>query len=79
FSWGWNLFGAASSSWTPYFSKYIPSVQVLILIVGLFWSITVIKSISGESTLSESKPWRTWPVVAYSAFVTVGLLWLLVG
>ncbi len=79
FSWGWNLFGAANSSWTPYFSKYIPPVQVVILIVGLFWSITVIQHISGERTLSENKPWRTWPVVAYSAFVTVGLLWLLVG
>jgi len=83
FGWGWNIFGTAGIAWTPYLSGLIPAAQSIVLILGLFWSIAVIRRISSERNTPilspEFQPWRIWPLVSYSAFVTVGLLWLLVG
>jgi len=81
FGWGWNIFGTAGNAWTPYLTGLIPAAQSIVLMLGLFWSIVVIRRISSEKNIPspEFQPWRIWPLVTYSAFITVGLLWLLVG
>jgi polyferredoxin len=36
FGWGWNLFGTANMAWTPYLSELVPTLQIPVLLVGLW-------------------------------------------
>lgn len=37
--WGWNLFGTADFQWTPVLPDWIPTIQIVILMVGLVISL----------------------------------------
>ena len=37
--WGWDLFGTAHFHWTPFFPEYGIFLQILCLVVGLYYSI----------------------------------------
>lgn len=75
FGWGWNIIGTARAAWTPYFSSMVPSLQVLVLVGGLFWSAHSAQKIAAERNASR----QAWPVMIFSLFVTLVLLWLLVA
>jgi len=46
FGWGWNLFGTAGLAWKPYLTQFSPDMQILVLLVGLVFSIRLAFKIS---------------------------------
>ena len=38
--WGWNIFGTADVHWTPFFPEYAVFLQIPILALGLYYSLT---------------------------------------
>lgn len=79
FGWGWNLLGAAGVAWTPYFTNILPSLQVFVLLGGLFWASLTARRIAGESSPGRLAPLQALPVVVYCLSVSLGLMFLLVG
>jgi len=75
FGWGWNLLGTAALVWTPYLTSLTPLLQMLVLIGGLIWSSYTAQKIAGEC----KAPHQAWPVMMFSLFVTILLLWLLIA
>ncbi len=74
--WGWNLFGTARLSWTPYLTAVIPALQVGVVVGGLVWAsataVRLAREVGGQ--------WRqAMPVVGFCAAAALGLLWLLIG
>jgi hypothetical protein len=75
FGWGWNLFGSAAWTWTPYLAGWPAYLQIPILLVGLIWAI----GIARRTARSQNVPPRAaLPVVAFCAVFTGVLLWLYV-
>jgi hypothetical protein len=74
FGWGGDLLGTAASAWTPYLSRIVPSLQMLVLVGGLAWAAFTARRIA-----EEKRGETAVPVITYCLFVTVGLLWLLIG
>jgi len=75
FGWGWNLLGSVALGWAPYFGHFTPVLQVLVLVGGLAWSGYTAQKIAG----GRGVPHQAWPVMLFSLFVTILLLWLLVA
>jgi hypothetical protein len=76
---GWNLFGTAHATWTPYFTSIVPLLQVVVLIGGLAWASVIARRIAAE-THSGGKAIRlAAPVMSFCFVVTVGLMGLLIG
>ncbi len=73
FGWGWNLFGTAGMSWTPYVSGLIPYLQIPLLLAGLVAAVAL-----GLRTAREhgQSPWAAVPVSVFSAAAVVGLITL---
>lgn len=75
FGWGWNLFGTANWTWTPYLAGFQSLIQIPILLVGLVAAI----GMALRTTRAQGVPRRAaLPVVSFCAVFTVGLLWLYV-
>jgi hypothetical protein len=79
FGWGWNLFGTAGASWTPYLTRLIPALQALALLVGLAWASATARRIAGEQAQGREALLYAAPVVAFCLAATLGLLAVLVG
>jgi polyferredoxin len=76
--WGWDLFGTVGYNWTPYLTRLVPSLQILVLVVGLAWAGVTARRIAQESDYPAA--WRqALPINLFCLLVTVGLLWLFVG
>ncbi len=75
FGWGWDLFGTASASWTPYMGQLVLVLQVIVLTGGLFWAARKTRQVAA----ALKAPRQTWPVTIYSTFITLILLWLFIG
>ncbi|MHB9092432.1 MAG: 4Fe-4S binding protein, partial [Chloroflexota bacterium] len=76
FGWGWNLFGTANMAWTPYATGYIPLLQALLLLLGLFWAVRVAGRQGyrlGGSRLAAA------PVAVFCVAVTALLLTVYLG
>jgi ferredoxin len=73
FGWGWNLMGVSYSFWSPDVSAFSPILQVLLLLVGMFWSADVARR------LAENNLRRAAPVLAFCMAFTLGMFWLLIG
>jgi hypothetical protein len=71
--WGWNLLGASYTGWTPDVSGFSLLLQVVLLLIGLFWSANV------ASRLAEYNYRRAAPVIAFCLAFTLGMLGLLIG
>jgi ferredoxin len=82
FGWGWDLFGTAHLPWQPILPGLVPALQVIVLLLGLAFSITVAYRIArqlGPASLAE-RVWRgTLPVAGFMAGVTLLFLWLYLG
>lgn len=74
FGWGWDLWGTAVSTWTPYLSRIVSPLQTLVLVGGLAWATSIARRIAAEKRGETAVP-----VVIYCLVVTIGLLWLLIG
>jgi polyferredoxin len=75
--WGWSLFRVSPTSWSLDVSWFSPVLQVAILLLGLFWSARVSRSLvrlDGGALL-----WRMLPTLAFCLAFSLVMLWLLVG
>lgn len=75
FGWGWNLFGTAMWTWTPYLAGMQSLLQIPILIAGLVAAIGIAFRTARAQGVS---PRAALPIVAFCAAFTVVLLWLYV-
>jgi polyferredoxin len=73
--WGWNLFGSAGWTWTPYLAGWVPTLQIPILLAGLVGAIGVTLRTARQQRIS---PGSALPIVAFCVAFTAGLLWLYV-
>ena len=71
--WGWNLLGAGYTPWSPDVSGFSPVLQVILLLIGLFWSTNVARR------LADSDFRRAGPIMAFCLAFSLGMLWLLIG
>ncbi len=71
--WGWNLLGTADRPWTPYASGLTPSLQAIVLLLGLSTAIALALRTARQHGQS---PWAAGPVAAFCVAATVGLLGL---
>jgi hypothetical protein len=79
FGWGWNLFGSAGRTWSPYLSSLVPVLQVLVLAVGAAWASRTARMIAGEKLISRPALLQSAPVAGFSLVVSLVLMGLLVG
>jgi NAD-dependent dihydropyrimidine dehydrogenase PreA subunit len=70
--WGWNLLGVGSTLWSPDVSGFSPVLQVILLLIGLFWSANVARR------LADYDYRRTVPVLTFCLAFSLGMLWLLI-
>jgi hypothetical protein len=75
--WGWNLFGTANSTWSPDLSAFSPGLQVILLLVGLFWSASVAQRLTRKDNQPVSR--QTLPVLMFCLAFSLAMLWLLIG
>ncbi len=75
FGWGWNLFGTANWTWTPYLSGWQAMLQIPILLVGLIGAIAVAFRTAREQRVS---PRVALPIVAFCIAFTLALVALYV-
>jgi len=73
FGWGWKLLGAGYAFWSPDVSGFSPVLQVILLLIGLFWSANVARR------LADSDFRRAGPIMAFCLAFSLGMLWLLIG
>ncbi len=79
FGWGWDLFGTASASWTPYLTRTVGVLQVIVLLGGLLWSASTVRKIGTEKAPARPAMWRSLPVVGFCLVFTLSMLGLLVA
>jgi ferredoxin len=75
--WGWKLLGSSSPGWSPDVSWFSPMLQAVILLVGLFWSIHVVRQLA--TTKGKSSLFHMIPVWIFCLTFTLVMLWLLIG
>lgn len=79
FGWGWNLFGTATQSWTPFFTQIIPGLQVAVLLGGLIWSVLTVQRLANENLSSRLAMFQAIPILIYCLGVTLALMGVLVA
>lgn len=84
FGWGWDLFGTAGMAWTPYLTRVIPLLQVIVLLGGLLWASRTALRIASQLLSARNKSGRratrlALPVVVFCLVVTAVLLSLLIA
>jgi hypothetical protein len=77
FGWGWRLLGQAGTVQNLNTAGLSSILQVVLLLVGLFWSARVSYKLSLSG--GEKSPVLNLPVLAFSLIFTLTMLWLLVG
>ncbi len=79
FGWGWNLLGTADTAWKPVLTNVLPFLQILILMGGLAFSISLGYKLVRQYPVAEDKVWRlVTPVVGLLIGITSVFLWLYV-
>ncbi|MGE5221883.1 MAG: 4Fe-4S binding protein [Omnitrophica WOR_2 bacterium] len=81
FGWGWNLFGTAHSGWSlnvaAFGAEFSPILQVVILLVGLFWSARVALNLTESDHRRDLR--LVLPVMLFCLGYSLIMLFLLVG
>lgn len=79
FGWGWNLFGTKNLPWTPIGTPYLPYIQSTIFILGLAWTVNVIKNISKrmfENKKDSIKAALPYAILAILYTALIFVVWL---
>jgi polyferredoxin len=80
FGWGWDLFGTGAVPWTPFWPGLMTGLQVVLLLVGLVFSIVTAYRIGRQHAQTHLQAWQsTLPVSGFLAGVTLIFLWLFMG
>jgi ferredoxin len=77
FGWGWHLLGVFRPSTTLDVSGFSPILQVLILIIGLFWGARV--ALKQSRALGSYKIRNNLPLLVFCLTFSMVMVWLLVG
>ncbi|MEI7988922.1 MAG: 4Fe-4S binding protein [Chloroflexota bacterium] len=72
---GWNLFGSAHLAWVGESTPFTAFIQVIILLVGLFWSFLSVWRASESSQPIK----QAIPMIGFCFLFTLSMLWLLIG
>src|SRR5690606_2677804 len=80
FGWGWNLFGTASTPWTPLGATVLPFLQVGVLTTGLLFALNTTYKIARQNSAQHQAAFlATLPVSGFALLVTLGFLRLYLG
>jgi NAD-dependent dihydropyrimidine dehydrogenase PreA subunit len=77
FGWGWHLLGATIASRSLNVAAFSALIQVILLLVGLYWSVSVTNQLSSSNGLPVKR--LNLPMMAFSFIFSVAMLFLLVG
>jgi hypothetical protein len=77
FGWGWHLLNTVSTSRSLDVSGFSPILQILLLLVGMFWSANVTRKLAKPN--GTEKPLPNIPVLGFYLVYSIAMLWLLVG
>lgn len=77
FGWGWHLLNVANTSISLDASGFSPYLQVALLLVGVFWSASVTRKLTGSDGTHSVVP--NIPVLAFYLVYSIVMVWLLVG
>lgn len=72
---GWDVFGTAGQTWSPYLSGLVPSFQTGLLLLGLLGAGRTVEKLRRDPLT----PRVSWPVHLFLFLTTLGFLWLLIG
>lgn len=77
---GWNLFGTAMIPWTPVYPEWVPAVQVVILLVGLAYSIICGFLVGKQFLPSPAAIYKSnIPLGVFNTLITIGFMRFFVG
>ncbi|MFQ6113972.1 MAG: 4Fe-4S binding protein, partial [bacterium] len=80
FAWGWNLFGTAKFPWTPFLTGALPYFQMLLIFIGLLFSLEYGYKLSRKTYSSEKEAKRGWiPMIIFLIGLSIFFLWLFGG
>lgn len=77
FGWGWNLLGNAGSSTSINLHNFIPTLEALLVLVGLLWSADTAQKLSRAGAEHSLK--KILPLLAFCLAFSLAMIWLLVG
>lgn len=55
FGWGWDFFGTAGTPWHQFIPQYIPWIQILLILFGLYLSLENIQKIWSKYNLTKTQ------------------------
>jgi len=77
---GWDLLGTAHARWAPFHPEYASSLQIAVLLAGLFYALRAGWRFAGERYGDRPSAVRAVaPVAMLSTAVAGGFLWMFVG
>lgn len=78
--WGWDLFGTANTPWKPLWPEYLGVLQIILLLIGLYYSLARSYQI-GEKLFGSPKAalMGLLPMGLYSMAVTLGFMKFFIG
>jgi hypothetical protein len=80
FGWGWNLFGTASTPWTPLGATLIPFLQVGVLTGGLLFALNTAYKIARQHHVYHRPAFlATLPIAGFALLIMLGFLRLYLG
>ncbi len=80
FGWGWNLIGTRDVAWQPAFPQIIPLLQVLTLIIGVFYSVRYGFALSKQNFPEKNQALRAFiPQLIFILGVALLLTYLFIG
>jgi len=77
FGWGWHLLNTTNTSRSLDVSGFSPILQILLLLIGMFWSANVTRKLEKSGGTKKSLP--NIPVFSFYLVYSITMLWLLVG
>lgn len=78
--WGMNLFGTADFPWTPFKPHWVPFLQVLVLLIGLYYSLRGLNRVAIKMFPDAAQRNRSlFPPVVLLAVITLVFLKLFIG
>jgi NAD-dependent dihydropyrimidine dehydrogenase PreA subunit len=77
FGWGWHILGAIDTSRMVSVAGFSSLIQVVLILIGMFWSVSVSKKLSTNS--GKPTPRTNIPILAFSLMFSLAMLWLLIG
>ncbi len=80
FGWGWNLLGTRDFAWNPSLAGIVPYLQIIVVLIGLYFSIKVGYKISKQIFVEDKRALRGMvPLVVFLSGAALLMLWFFTG